>query len=124
MLDNHSMASEIIARAKDPQPVLDDNNLAILRRFCMDPSSKDDILKDLDLVDQPEDNEGKAGAKAQSKGGLAGFIVAKSAAGEDLLGKDEMGVAEVVSGRVGLRFEETWIIDTLSKGGWIENGLI
>ena len=89
MLDNHSTASEIIARANEPQPVLDDNNLAILRRFCMDPSSKDDILKELDIEDQPGD---KAGAKAQAKGGLAGFIVAKSAAGEDLLGKDEMEV--------------------------------
>ncbi|KAM0802743.1 hypothetical protein BDR22DRAFT_842133 [Usnea florida] len=87
MLANHTTASEIIARAHDPHPIFDDKDLAILRRFCKDPSCKGDILKELDIVDQPGD---KVGEKAQRRGTLAGFIVAKSAAGEDLLGEDEM----------------------------------
>jgi hypothetical protein len=87
MIQNHTLVTEIIARANDPYPVLDANELAILSRFCQDPAAKEVILKDLDMVDQPGD---KPGAKAQGKGSLAGFIVARAAAGDDILAADEI----------------------------------
>ena len=51
MLESPTMALEIIARANNPQPVLGDKELAILRRFCMDTSSKDKILEEIDMAD-------------------------------------------------------------------------
>jgi hypothetical protein len=49
MIQNHTLAKEIIARSNDPGPVLDASELALLKRFVADPSSKDEMLKDLGM---------------------------------------------------------------------------
>ncbi len=87
MIQSHTLAKEIIARSNDPEPVLDPTELARLKRFVEVPSSKNEILKDLDMEDQEGD---RPGTKAHSKGSLVGFLIAKSAAGTEILSEEEM----------------------------------
>ena len=75
------MAADIINRDKahpsvtdwDHQRILGPPELLRLQRFCADPSSKDAILRDEDMVDEPG---ARPGTKAHSKGSLAGFLIA------------------------------------------------
>ena len=75
MIRSHTLAAEIIARHNDPCPILDSSELTLLRRFCADPSAKEAVLRDRDMLDEPSDWPGK---RAQSKyGSLAGFTIAR-----------------------------------------------
>ena len=75
------MATDIINRDKadpsvtdlDHQRILGASELRRLQRFCATPSSKDAILRDEDMVDEPGTSPG---TKAHSKGSLAGFLIA------------------------------------------------
>jgi hypothetical protein len=72
---SHTLAAEIIARHNDACPIFDSRELELLRRFCADPSAKEAVLRDRDMLDEPGDWPGK---KAQSvHGSLAGFAIAK-----------------------------------------------
>lgn len=54
MLDTHTLGKEIMARADagdDAQAILDDSELALLKRYVTAPESKIDILKELGVVD-------------------------------------------------------------------------
>ncbi len=78
---SHTMAADIIDRDKTVPSVTDLDHQRILgapeshrlQRFCADPSSKDAILRDEDMVDEPGQ---LPGTKAHSKGSLAGFLIA------------------------------------------------
>jgi hypothetical protein len=75
MIRSHTLAAEIITRHNDDCPILDHNELTLLRRFCADPSVKEAILRDRDMLDGPADLPGKT---AQSKhGSLVGFAIAR-----------------------------------------------
>lgn len=75
MIRLHTLAAEIIGRHNDACPILDPSELTLLRRFCADPSAKEAILRDRDMLDDAGDWPGQ---KAQSKhGSLAGFAVAR-----------------------------------------------
>jgi len=71
MLKSHTLGYNLMIR---PHAIFDSNAFAILRRFCLDPSTKDSILSDYDLVDDPDAEPGTRANKA--KGGLAGYCVA------------------------------------------------
>lgn len=86
MIQSHTLAKEIIARSNDAAPVLDASELSLLKRFIADPSSKDEMLKDLDMTDPAGS---KAGAKAQGKESLVGYIIAQSVAGNEILSDEE-----------------------------------
>lgn len=81
-LKSHTMAADIINRDKvgtsitdiNDQRILDASNLALLQRFCAAPSTKDEILRDEDMLDSPGD---KVGSKALSKGHLVGYMIAR-----------------------------------------------
>jgi hypothetical protein len=65
MISTHTLAENIIKYG--PQ-ILDDDNMALLKRFVMDPDSREQILTDIHI----EDVDGVTG---QYHGSLAGFIV-------------------------------------------------
>jgi len=79
MIKSHTLAAEIIDRAgahDDNSSILDPSELLLLRRFCADPSpsTKDAILRERDMVDEPGD---RPGTRANRKyGSLAGYAVA------------------------------------------------
>src|SRR5947209_4911168 len=87
MLQNHTFAQEVIARANDPAPVLDANELALLKRFILKPSSKDEILKERGLNDT---NVTDASQKASQQDSLVIYLVANAAAGNNRLTDIEM----------------------------------
>lgn len=65
MISTHTLAENII---KYGPKILDDENMALLKRFVMDPDSREQILTDIHI----EDVDGVTG---QYHGSLAGFIV-------------------------------------------------
>ena len=75
MIKFHSLAAETMSRHNDSCPIFDASALALLRRFCIDPSNKDAILRDRDMVDEPGD---APGTRANAKwGSLAGYAIAR-----------------------------------------------
>ena len=107
MLDNHTIASEIIARANDPHPILDDKDLVILRRFCKDPSSKHEILQELDF---PGIAGGQGWRRSSEQGWSGGLHRCEICGSRGSVGGGRNGgFAQVVSGRVGVRVEEGWL---------------
>jgi hypothetical protein len=81
MIANHSLAENIIKYDSHStgNSIMDDSELAILRRFVEHPGDRDDILKD-------EGIEDKDGGGLRS---LAGYIVMKHGKG-DLLNEIEI----------------------------------
>ncbi|KAG4418508.1 hypothetical protein IFR04_008402 [Cadophora malorum] len=69
MFDTHTLSKEIIARANDPEPVLDASELALLKRYVNAPEAKD---------------------KANGSGSLVKYIMIQSNAGNDLLSEEEI----------------------------------
>ena len=51
MFDTDTLSKEIIARANDPETVLDASELALLKRYVNAPEAKVDTLKELGCVD-------------------------------------------------------------------------
>jgi hypothetical protein len=90
MISNHTLAEEIISRANDSSPLLDANELALLKQFCSQPTSlehKKTLLETTGMADQADD---KAGDKAHAKGSLVGYIIAQSVRGKELLDEGEV----------------------------------
>ena len=85
MLETHTLASEIIARANDPNPILDEHELTRLRRYCTGASSPDDILAEIE-AEYPTTER----VKQPGNGSLVGFIVAQAAAGKGILSEQEV----------------------------------
>lgn len=67
MISTHTLAENII---KYNSQILDDDNMALLKRFVNDPDSRDQILSDIHI----EDVDGVTGSY---HGSLAGFIIMK-----------------------------------------------
>lgn len=65
MISTHTLAQNII---KYNSQILDDDNMALLKRFVNDPGSRDQILSDIHIEDVP-------GVTGQYHGSLAGYIV-------------------------------------------------
>lgn len=72
MIASHSLAENIIKYHDEPCPILDPSELVLLRRFVNEPSSRDQILRDCDMVDEEQ-----LGSGASKYGSLAGYIVAR-----------------------------------------------
>jgi len=73
MLRSHTLAYNLILR---PHEIFDDESqgFKILRKFCLDPSKKDDVLKEYGMLDEPGE---EPGTRAQAaRGSLAGYCVA------------------------------------------------
>ena len=88
MIRTHTLAAQIIANHTEPCPVLDSNALALLQRFCADPSSGDAILRDCDMVDGPGDEPGH---RANSKyGNLVGYAIARHGTDKPVLEEREI----------------------------------
>ncbi|KAK2016382.1 hypothetical protein LZ32DRAFT_601607 [Colletotrichum eremochloae] len=64
MLVNLTLAKEIIARNSDPEPVLDTEELALLKQFVNDPSRANAILESKGLVVDPK-----------SSGSLVAYVI-------------------------------------------------
>lgn len=67
MISTHTLAQNII---KYNSQILDDENMALLKRFVMDPDSREAILKEVHI-------ENVEGVTGQYSGSLAGFIIMK-----------------------------------------------
>jgi hypothetical protein len=88
MISTHTLAAQIIANHNEPCPVLDSSALDLLQRFCADPSSKNAILRDRDMVDEPGDLPGH---RAQSKyGSLVGYAIARHGTDSPVLEEREI----------------------------------
>lgn len=74
MISTHTMAQNIIDRQNTADEILDSNNLALLRRFCDNPAAKDEILRDVDMLDGPNVEPGTRANK--QKGSLSGYCIA------------------------------------------------
>jgi len=73
MLRSHTLAYNLILR---PHEIFDDESqgFEILRKFCLDPMKKDDVLREYGMFDEPGE---KLGTRAQvARGSLAGYCVA------------------------------------------------
>lgn len=72
----HKLAASIINGHGTSNDVLDDSELALLQRFCTDPSvaTRDRMIADNDWFD----GDGRRrGDKAAGKGSLAGFCISR-----------------------------------------------
>lgn len=74
MIASHTLAENIIKYHHEPCPVFDSSELVLLRRFVNEPSSRDQILRDCNMVDV---EGGELGNGASRHGSLAGYIVAR-----------------------------------------------
>ena len=72
---SHTLAAEIIARHNGACPILDFSKLELLRRFCADPSAKEVVLRDRDMLDETGGWPRKKAQSAHSS--LASFAVAR-----------------------------------------------
>ena len=88
MIDTHTLARNVIERHNTPNDVFDDENLALLKRFCDDPSKKDEILRGKDMIDEP----GTApGTKANFvHGSLVGYCIARHGTDDPVLSDGEI----------------------------------
>ena len=86
MLRTHTLVSQTVAYPVDDHPIFDSTELSILRRFCANPAIKEQLLKDVDMLDQPGE---KLGTGAGRKGSLAGTLVSRAGTEEDFLEKNE-----------------------------------
>ncbi|KAK0113688.1 hypothetical protein ONS95_013936 [Cadophora gregata] len=87
MFESHTLSKEIIARAKDPEPVLDESELALLKRYVTAPETKSEILRELGFTD--EDRKILKG-KEHGDGSLVAYIMIQSVHGNDLLLEKEI----------------------------------
>ena len=88
MIRDYALASNIISRhGTDDDAVLDGSELGRLHRFCADPSAKDTILHDDDMVDEAD---AEPGTHAQQKGSLVGFCIAKHGTSKPALQEAEI----------------------------------
>lgn len=72
MVSQHTLAHEITTR--DKNEVFEDKYLDILEHFVHDPSRREAMLAEMDMVD---DAGARPGSKANSKGSLVGLCIAR-----------------------------------------------
>jgi hypothetical protein len=77
MVSSHTLATEIVTR--DKNEVFEDKYLDALEAFVTDPSRKDAMLSEMDMVD---DADARPGSKANSKGSLVGLCIARHGTNE------------------------------------------
>ncbi|RDL40116.1 uncharacterized protein BP5553_00095 [Venustampulla echinocandica] len=75
MIETHTLAMEVIARHNDACPIFDASELALLARFCAQPETKDFILRESDMLDEPGDAPGTRASA--TRGSLAGYAIAR-----------------------------------------------
>lgn len=90
MIAKHTLAEEIISRANDASPVLDTNEIALLKQFCAQPTSLEHKKKLLETAGMEDQAGDKVGHRAQGKGSLVGYIIAQSIAGKEVLDEGEV----------------------------------
>ena len=94
MIATHTLASQIVARADDACPILDEAELALLRRFVTAPAALHDAaarharLAEHGMADAPGDAPGTA-AQATA-GSLVGFAIATYDTERPALTEDEV----------------------------------
>lgn len=79
ILTNHELASRTISQHNTELAIFDQERLAILKRFALDPSpeTQRSILEDADAVDPDDTPEDRIGRVAAEKGDLAAMVVAR-----------------------------------------------
>jgi hypothetical protein len=95
MLKTHTLAIETINRhaGPDSQRIFDGTNLRLLYRFVSDPSAKDTILKDEDLLDEPGQPVGQRANKVHRN--LVGYLIAHHGTEGQLLDAREIDMLRV-----------------------------
>jgi len=73
MIANHTLARNIIEHHGTRDDILDNDELAILRKFCNDTSSKENVLAGADMADIPQR---LLDSSTGYSGSLAGYCVA------------------------------------------------
>ena len=62
MINNHTLARNIIDRYHTDDEILDHDQLDLLKRFCEDTSRKETLLADADMTDEPDTRPGTKAA--------------------------------------------------------------
>lgn len=88
MISSHTLAASIISGQGTSHDFLDAEELAMLRRFCFDPSTQDAILVDQDIKDEVGQTPGTKAL--QQRRSLAGLIIARHGTSEPALTQDEI----------------------------------
>lgn len=88
LLQTHTVTAEIISHHNTPSPILDDNELNLLRAFCANPSTpnKEGLLIEHDMVDGPGQRPGEKAAT--QKRSLVGMLIARWGTEEPALGEE------------------------------------
>ncbi|KAL9107688.1 MAG: hypothetical protein Q9187_008393 [Circinaria calcarea] len=101
LISTHTLGPSIIARHNTPAAILDASELSLLRSFCLDPSRKDTILREHDVVDDQGqlrehdmvDTQGQGvGIKAQRGVSLAGYVIGRHGTERPALSEEEVGM--------------------------------
>jgi hypothetical protein len=88
MIRTHTLAAEMSDRHHDKDNILDDSALAMLRRFSTAPSTKDQILWDIDIVDEPGDEPGTRANHHYSS--HVGYCIARHGTKNPVFNDDEV----------------------------------
>lgn len=87
MIASHTLGYNIMQR---PHEILDAKAFALLRRFCLNPEDKEEMLREWDMVDE---KGAEPGTRANGeKGSLIGVVVARWGTGKSVFGKEEVGL--------------------------------
>ncbi|KAL9117694.1 MAG: hypothetical protein Q9187_005764 [Circinaria calcarea] len=86
LISTHTLGPSIIARHNTPAAILDASELSLLRSFCLDPSRKDTVLREHDVVD---DQGQGVGIKAQRGVSLAGYVIGRHGTEQPALSEEE-----------------------------------
>ena len=79
MLDNHELARRTITQHNTDLAIFDDTQLAILKRFVMDPSpeTRNWVLEQSNSLEPEDTPEPEIGRLAANHGSLVGLVVAR-----------------------------------------------
>lgn len=89
VVNSHLLAASIISRHNTPDDILDTTELSLLREFCINPSQADAILRSHDMIDGPGD---ELGSKAQQKGSLVAYVIARHETERPALSEEEVAM--------------------------------
>jgi len=88
MIDTKTLAQNIIKRHNTSSEVLDARELSMLRRFCLDPSSRETILRDEGMLDAPGMPPGTVAVR--NRGSLVGHCIARHGTDDPALSDEEV----------------------------------